>query len=97
MWATLRKHPGIAAKLVALFHARFDPRWRAGDRAAVRKRRSPPRSKRRSTKVQSLDEDRIMRHFVNAIRSAIRTNFYQIDEDGQPKPQIAIKYRRAAS
>ncbi|HKY86541.1 MAG TPA: NAD-glutamate dehydrogenase domain-containing protein, partial [Pseudorhodoplanes sp.] len=43
-------------------------------------------------KVQSLDEDRIIRHFVNAIRSAIRTNFYQIDAQGQPKALIAIKF-----
>ena len=25
MWATLRKHARIAAQIVALFHARFDP------------------------------------------------------------------------
>ena len=41
---------------------------------------------------ESLDEDRILRHFVNAVQSALRTNFYQIDKDGQPKAQIAIKY-----
>ena len=42
--------------------------------------------------VPILDEDRILRHFVNAVQSAIRTNFYQIGEDGLPKQQIAIKY-----
>src|SRR5436309_13068534 len=26
MWATLRKHAGIAAQIVTLFHTRFDPR-----------------------------------------------------------------------
>src|SRR3954454_5110941 len=25
MWATLRKHAGVAAQIVALFHLRFDP------------------------------------------------------------------------
>ena len=43
-------------------------------------------------KVESLDEDRILRHFVNAVQSAIRTNFYQTDKDGQPKPLIAVKF-----
>ena len=43
-------------------------------------------------KVDSLDEDRILRHFVNAVQSGIRTNFYQVDADGQPKAQIAIKF-----
>ncbi len=42
--------------------------------------------------MPSLDEDRILRHFVNAVQSALRTNFYQIGDDGQPKAQIAIKY-----
>mgnify|MGYP003352672741 CR=1 FL=1 len=34
--------------------------------------------------VNSLDEDRIVRHFVNAVQSAIRTNYYQLDKSGQP-------------
>src|SRR5205807_5745797 len=36
--------------------------------------------------------DRILRRFVNAVQAAIRTNYYQLDEDGQPKPIIAIKF-----
>ncbi len=43
-------------------------------------------------KVESLDEDRILRHFINAAQSAIRTNFYQTDKDGQPKPLISVKF-----
>ena len=42
--------------------------------------------------VQSLDEDRILRHFVNAVQSALRTNYYQVDAEGRPKAQIAIKF-----
>ena len=33
-----------------------------------------------------------MRRFVNAVRAAVRTNFYQLDADGQAKPIIAIKF-----
>ena len=29
--------------------------------------------------VDSLDEDRIVRHFLNAVQSALRTNYYQLD------------------
>ena len=43
-------------------------------------------------KVESLDEDRILRHFVNAVQSAIRTNFFQTDKDGQLKALIAVKF-----
>ena len=42
--------------------------------------------------VESLDEDRILRHFVNAVQAAVRTNFYQLGTDGLPKPLIAIKF-----
>ncbi|MPZ57186.1 MAG: NAD-glutamate dehydrogenase, partial [Rhizobiales bacterium] len=42
--------------------------------------------------VESLDEDRIIRRFVNAVQAAMRTSFYQVDTDGQPKAAIAIKY-----
>src|ERR1700741_538220 len=31
MWATLRKHSAIAAQIVSLFHARFDPHLPASD------------------------------------------------------------------
>ena len=42
--------------------------------------------------VESLDEDRILRHFVAAVQAAVRTNFYQLDREGQPKALIAIKF-----
>ncbi len=92
MWATLVKHAAIAVDIVALFHARFDPRPdaendRAGPQAAIAARIDDELQK-----VESLDEDRILRRFVNAVQSAIRTNFYQTDSQGQPKALIAVKF-----
>ncbi|MFN3658615.1 MAG: NAD-glutamate dehydrogenase [Pseudolabrys sp.] len=91
MWATLTKHAGIAAGIVALFHARFDPR---SEPAAREKAQADvaARIEEALQAVQSLDEDRILRQFVNAVQSAIRTNFYQSDKDGGVKPLIAIKF-----
>jgi glutamate dehydrogenase len=96
MWATLRKHAGLAAKIVELFHARFEPH------PASPKKQTDDRSKREAAivaeiedalaKVDSLDEDRIVRHFVNAVQSAIRTNYYQLDKNGLPKEEISIKF-----
>src|SRR5688572_20399594 len=42
--------------------------------------------------VASLDEDRILRHFVNAVQEALRTSFYQLESAGQAKPTIAVKF-----
>jgi glutamate dehydrogenase len=90
MWATLVKHSGIAGGIVELFHARFDPRTET-DRSE-RQSAIAARFEEELQKVESLDEDRILRRFINAVQSAIRTNFYQTDKDGQPKPLISIKF-----
>jgi glutamate dehydrogenase len=91
MWATLRKHAGLAGKIVELFHARFDPRGKAGERDKAEKAIVADIEDALG-KVDSLDEDRIVRRFVNAVASAIRTNYYQLAKDGQPKPEISIKF-----
>ncbi|HEU5276071.1 MAG TPA: NAD-glutamate dehydrogenase, partial [Xanthobacteraceae bacterium] len=154
LWATLVKHAGIAAQIVALFHARFDPAASrqgtssssfrdAGDarETGIQPHAAPVslesasgamvsglpeisfnegagrvdpirmarpemtaqtgRAEREAaivaaieaalTEVESLDEDRIIRHFVNVVQSAVRTNFYQRGPDGEVKREIAIK------
>jgi glutamate dehydrogenase len=91
MWATMRKHPSIASKIVELFHARFDTRAPGKDRGK-REAAIVAEIEAALATVESLDEDRIIRRFVNAVQSAIRTNYYQLDDDGQPKAQIAIKF-----
>jgi glutamate dehydrogenase len=90
MWTTLVKHTGIAAGIVELFHARFDPRAESG--RSDGQNAIAARLEEGLQKVESLDEDRILRHFINAVQSAIRTNFYQTDKDGQPKSLISVKF-----
>ncbi|MBX6327362.1 MAG: NAD-glutamate dehydrogenase [Pseudolabrys sp.] len=90
MWTTLVKHSAITADIVALFHARFDPRDE-GDRTQ-KQDAVAARIESALEQVESLDEDRILRRFVNAVRSAVRTNFFQTEDDGTPKAQIAIKF-----
>jgi glutamate dehydrogenase len=93
MWATLRKHCAIAAQIVTLFHTRFDPHLPASDvERAAHEAEIASAIEAALQAVESLDEDRILRHFVNAVQTAIRTNFYQLDRDGQPKDVIAIKF-----
>ena len=42
--------------------------------------------------VASLDEDRILRRFTNLVQATIRTNLWQIGEDGYPRPVISFKF-----
>ncbi|MCJ2033982.1 NAD-glutamate dehydrogenase [Methylobacterium sp. J-068] len=88
--ATLAAHAGIARSLVALFQARFDPAL-DGDRAA---RQAEIRAEIETAlaSVTSLDEDRILRRFVNLIEAAVRTNFFQRAEGGGARETIAFKF-----
>ena len=93
MWATLRKHAGIAARIVTLFHARFDPHLSvSADERASREAEIVSAIEAELQAVGSLDEDRILRHFVNTVEAAIRTNFFQLDRNGRAKDIIAIKF-----
>jgi glutamate dehydrogenase len=92
MWATLAKHAAITANIVELFHARFDPRLDGAKDRDMREKDIAARIEEAVQGVDSLDEDRILRRFANAVQAALRTNFFQVDEYGQPKAMIAIKF-----
>src|SRR4029077_19960576 len=92
MWATLRKHSAVAAQIVTLFHTRFDPHLNVSDdERAAREAEIVAAIETALQAVESLDEDRILRHFVNAVQAAIRSNFYQLDRNAQQRELIAIK------
>jgi glutamate dehydrogenase len=87
MEATLSANPEIARHLVEVFEQRFDP-------TLVENRRDDEVADEIMTaldSVASLDEDRIIRRFLNVIQATQRTNFYQKDADGAPHPYISLK------
>ncbi|HYA06233.1 MAG TPA: NAD-glutamate dehydrogenase domain-containing protein, partial [Xanthobacteraceae bacterium] len=93
MWTTLRKYPAIAARIVSLFQTRFDPHLAVPpDERTAREVAVAAGIETDLQAVESLDEDRILRRFVNAVAAAIRTNFYQVDRDGRVKELITIKF-----
>jgi len=93
MWSTLRKHSGIAAQVVSLFRTRFDPGLAVpADERTAREAAIATAIETALQTVESLDEDRILRHFVNAVAAAIRSDFYQHDGEGRAKELIAIKF-----
>lgn len=89
MECTLSDHPDIAARLVGLFHARFDPDHASAQRAE----RLMDDLEQRLEAVESLDEDRILRRLLMAIQATLRTNFFQRDAAGEPRGSLAIKLR----
>ena len=89
---TLVRNAGIARDLIALFHTRFDPD-RAGDAASreAAERDIVGRIETALADVPSLDEDQILRLFLNLITSTLRTSYYQETADGAPAETIAFK------
>ena len=79
-------NPAVAAGLVRLFLARFDPDGASGEAAAVEMELGGELDA-----VVSADDDRILRRLLNLIRSTLRTNYFQPGPDGAPKPYLSFK------
>ncbi len=80
-------HPDVARMLVELFHAEFRPPG------------SPESADELATwidgmldEVASLDEDRVLRTMLALVRATLRTNAYQVDAAGDPKPYLSFKF-----
>ncbi|MBV1789707.1 NAD-glutamate dehydrogenase [Marinobacterium sp. D7] len=89
MEATLCRHPVIAQTIVQLFLVRLDP-----DRAPD----APCPDSIRATlatlvdRVASLDEDRIMRAYIEVIEAMLRTNFFLEEVWSEPDRCLAFKF-----
>jgi glutamate dehydrogenase len=93
MWETLRKNAAITTSIVALFQARFDPRLVATDaERSARETALLAEIEEQLKSVASLDEDRILRLFTNLVLATVRTNLWQIGQDGHPRSVISFKF-----
>ncbi len=93
MERVLVAYPAIARGTVELFEARFDPALgeaASGIRTTRIKAVEAVLTKALEA-VATLDEDRILRRFLNSVRSSLRTNYWQTDDTGAPKAWISIK------
>jgi glutamate dehydrogenase len=81
-------HPDVARSIVELFVARFDPGRDRDDEATEAVAAEIDTA---IDAVESLDEDRILRYFLAVVRATLRTNYFQPDAEGQPKPYLSFK------
>jgi glutamate dehydrogenase len=88
----MNRHAGLTRDMIELFHVRFDParplnmdqRTSAGDVIRTRLDKA-------LAKIESLDEDRILRSMQNLILATVRTNFFQVDTSGHPPQALTFK------
>jgi len=85
---TLAAYPNIVRLIVDYFYLKFDP-------ALTRDPRKEKALYKKIIKglenVSNLDQDRILNRYLELINVSVRTNFFQLDENGKPKNYIAIK------
>jgi len=91
----LNENASIARQLVLLFLARFEPnvteRIRQRNLAACASGLDSA-----LTAVTRLDEDRILRTLRVSVDATLRTNYFQTDRSGAPKPHLSMKLNPAA-
>jgi len=90
MWGTLNRYPQTAARFAELFHLRFAPGRDDNDRS-LGSARIEQEIIAGLDEVSSLDDDRILRRFLNLLSAILRTNFFQVDAHGMNRPTIAFK------
>ncbi|AEY01833.1 NAD-glutamate dehydrogenase [Oceanimonas sp. GK1] len=85
---TLSRYPHLACLLFRLFEQRLSP---ARKQNAKQLQALHQELLDELDKVANLDDDRIIRRYMEMIEATLRTNFYQPAADGAAKPYISFK------
>jgi len=83
-------NPRIAADLVELFEARFDPQRNPLDSTDQIDKLEESITEQIDA-VTSLDADRMLRQLLGTVKATLRTNAFQVDMDGLDRPTTTIK------
>lgn len=91
--STLNNHTDIARELTRLFKTRFYlARKLSEDDLEDKQLRLEQAILTALDDVQVLNEDRILRRYLDLIKATLRTNFYQTDANGQNKSYFSFKF-----
>ena len=94
MESAITSHPNIAKALVSYFKESFDP-----EKSLLSDRQKENRITKihqMLEKVSSLDHDRIFRSLIGLVNATLRTNFYQVDKQGEKKRYLSLKLNSSA-
>ncbi len=94
---TLGRHLGIARDLIELFRARFDPAPALdSERRAAAEQEVAARILAALEQVAQLNEDQILRSYLELINGTLRTNCFQPDAGGVAKEYFSFKFDSVA-
>ncbi len=87
---TLNCNPDVVILLIELFEQRLNPKF-LGKNQAQRCDELEQKIQTALDSVANLDEDRIIRRYLDVIKGTIRTNYYQKDSSGKFKCYLSFK------
>lgn len=90
----LARHALLVKDLILLFHTRNNPQRKLS--LTLKADAVENKIIAALDQVTSLDEDLIIRRMLFLVKATLRTNYYQSQENGQPKPYLAFKLLSAA-
>ena len=76
----------ITTDLIHLFQIKFDPKIKSKGFEELE-----TKILQALEAIVSLDEDRIVRRILNLIKATLRTNYFQTDDNGNPKEYLSLK------
>lgn len=95
---TLYRHRDITRLIIRLFEAKFDPLMADEDSRGTRVQELTDQITQEVEQIAALDEDRIIRQYLEVLQAMVRTNFFALSEaalpSGTPSPQrsaLALK------
>jgi len=91
--ATLARHLQITRLLVALFRAQFEPERQSSDKVKALTVRLINSIQEGLERVENLNDDKILRRYLELIRATVRTNFFRTDELGDLRSYFSFKIR----
>ncbi|MPW28450.1 NAD-glutamate dehydrogenase [Agarivorans sp. B2Z047] len=90
---TFASYPDISVLLLELFRRRFNPSLKRSDKT---EEKIEAKLISLLDAVENLDDDRIIRRYLEMIKATLRTNFYQLNQDKQVKDYISFKMNPSA-
>jgi glutamate dehydrogenase len=84
---TFSRYPKIADLLVKMFIRKFNPKLKTRTLGKFLEQIN-----KHLDDVSSLDDDRIIRRYLDLINATLRTNFYQLTPAGEHKESISFKF-----
>ncbi|CCG94838.1 glutamate dehydrogenase [Marinobacter nauticus] len=90
---TLVNHVNLTRILLEYFEIRFNPeRFKSKGKSEAAQQKLEIEFNAGLDEVENLSEDRVLRLYLELMQATLRTNYYQPDGEGRPKPYISVKF-----